>query len=212
MEDNPLLPYLKEQFEIMHTKFSEQEKFNQETTALLNKILLYKKIDSLSKRMKSLNSSLDQNLLKPILPVSENLGELISPTSSITDKKGVGEINSPKTSLNDSSIQINSFDGSNTENLSPKFQINSINGSEFMDTPKPKSFSGENKRNINRPDVNCPKTSLVKYHYFKVIKIVSDIDFQILLATSLIAKCFYGLDKRLVHLLDELFYFYDLPP
>ena len=39
MEDNPLLPYLKEQFEIMYTKFSEQEKFNQETTALLNKIL-----------------------------------------------------------------------------------------------------------------------------------------------------------------------------
>ena len=75
MENNPLLPFLKEQFEIMHMKFSEQEKFNQETTALLNKILLYKKIDSLSKRMKSLNSSLDQNLLKPILPVSENLGE-----------------------------------------------------------------------------------------------------------------------------------------
>ena len=173
---------------------------------------LHKKIDALSEGIKSFKSPLDQNLLKPNLSVNENLGELISPASSITFKKGVGEINSPKTSLNDSSIQINSFDGSNTENLSPKFQINSINGSEFMDTSKPKSFSKENKRNINRPDVNCPKTSLVKYHYFKVIKIVSDIDLQILLATSLIAKYFYGLDKRLVHLLDELFHFYDLPP
>jgi hypothetical protein len=98
---------------------------------------LYKKIDSLSEGIKSFKSPLGQNLLKPNLSVNENLGELISPTSSITFKKGVGEINSPKTSLNDSSIQINSFDGSNTENLSPKFQINSINGSEFMDTPKP---------------------------------------------------------------------------
>jgi hypothetical protein len=39
MEDSSLILFLKEQFEIFTTKFSEQEKFNQETTALLNKVL-----------------------------------------------------------------------------------------------------------------------------------------------------------------------------
>ena len=63
---------------------------------------LHKKIDALSEGIKSFKSPLDQNLLKQNLSVNESLGELISPTSSITFKKGVGEINSPKTSLNDS--------------------------------------------------------------------------------------------------------------
>ena len=148
-----------------------------------------------------------QNQSEPNLSVNEILGELISPASSITFKKGVGEINSPETSLNDSSIQINLFDGSNTKNLSPKFQINSINGSKFMDTPKSKSFPRENKENFN-----SPKTFFVKYQFSKVIKVASDIIVSILPATSIVAKFSYGLDRMMFHLLDELFHFYDLTP